>query len=119
MFDLVFETARLGLRRLLDAPSGAVILPAVIGTANPFFIHATERQRCAAMRALFTDDAVTTLPVAIDNKIFTQEPKCFNRFLIGELADARYGHPVAPQHFSRRLAALDLSQHFIFFACEH
>src|SRR6266508_5006629 len=119
MFDLVFESPRLRLRGLLDASACAVILPTVIGAANPFFIDATERQRGAAMRASFTDDAVAPPPVAIDDEIFTQKPKCLDRLLIGELANARDGHPVAPQHFSRRFAAADLSEHLIFFACEH
>src|SRR6266850_524092 len=71
------------------------------------------------MRALLTDDAVTPFPVAIDDEIFTQQPKCFDRLLVGELADACNRHPVPPQHFARRLATTDLGQHFIFFACQH
>src|SRR5882724_326058 len=71
------------------------------------------------MRALLTDDAVTPFPVAIDDEIFTQQPKCFDRLLLGELADACNRHPVPPQHLAGRLATTDLGQHFIFFTCEH
>ena len=119
MFDLVFESSCLGLRGLLYASSGAVVLPAVVRTANPFFIDATERERRTAMRAPFADDTVASLPVAVDHKIFTQEAKCFDRLLIGELASACDRHPVAPQHFSPRLAAPDLRDHLVFFACKH
>src|ERR671919_93234 len=71
------------------------------------------------MRAPFADDTVASLPIAIDHKVFAQESKCFDRFLIGELASARDRHPVAPQHFSRRLAAPHLCEHLVFFACQH
>ena len=67
-----------------------------------------DRRTAGQFTAMFTDDAVTPPPVAIDDEIFTQQPKCFDRLLVGELADACNRHPVPPQHFAGRLATTDL-----------
>src|SRR6185295_7926882 len=64
MLDLIFEPARLGLRRLLKTLAGAVELPTMIRAADPFLIDAAECQRRFAVRALLGDHAVATASVA-------------------------------------------------------
>ena len=54
---LRLEVALRRLRRHVDAITGDIELPAVVNAAQPFFLVASEEQRCAAVRAGVLDDA--------------------------------------------------------------
>ena len=55
LFDAVFEFAFGRLGRLFKTFAGVIELPAVIGTANAFFVYPSVSERRQAVRAMFAD----------------------------------------------------------------
>ena len=72
VFDPVFERAACRLRRLLQAFAGAVKFPTVIRATNPLVIDSPIRQGSQPMRAMFADQPVLSLLVAINHQFFPE-----------------------------------------------
>src|ERR1044071_6435429 len=119
VLDLVLETGRFRLGRLLDTLPGTIELPAVIGTANAFLVDATESERSAAVRALLADHTITAGTIAEDDQIFAEQPNSFDRLFVGQFTGAGHRHPVTTQQLTARRAASDSGQGLVLFACEH
>src|SRR5919108_5517580 len=119
VLDLILIGSLLRLGGLLEASSSPVKFPSVIWAANAFFADSAKGERRASMRAVLTDDAIALLPVAVDNKVFSQEANRFDRLLIGELGRHGYRQPVTPQQFSRGSPAADACQRFVFLTSQH
>ena len=97
MFDPVFERAACRLRRLLQAFARAVKFPSVIRTTNPLVIDSPIRQGSQPMRAMFADQSVLPLLVAINHQFFPENLDRFDGFFLGKLTGGGNRVPVAPQ----------------------
>src|SRR5207302_11446130 len=62
-----------GLRGNLDALAGDVVLPAVVGAAQPAFLVAPEPERYAAVRAEFIDQPEPVLRIAKSDQALAEK----------------------------------------------
>src|SRR5205085_710790 len=71
--DALGESRRLGLRRHVDALSGDVVLPPVVGAAEAALLVPAEPERYAAVRAELIDEPQASFSIAERQEPFGQQ----------------------------------------------
>ena len=72
MLDLIFISSLRRLGGLLETFPAGIVFPTVVGAADALIVHATEGERCRPMRTVFSDEAVPSFCVAVDDKFFAE-----------------------------------------------
>jgi hypothetical protein len=118
--DFVEEMVLGRLVHLVDAGAGDVKLPAVIDAAQPAFLVAAEKERGAAMRAIFVEEPDPPLAVAKGDEVLAQEPHPHRRSIgLGDLAREECRDPVAPHRVAHRAALPHPGDQLVFLARQH
>ena len=118
--DLLAEAALARLRRHLDALAGVVVLPAVIGAAQPVVLVAPEPQRDAAVGAELVGQRIVALRVAPGQQPLAEQLHPHRRaFVLGQLFGEQRGLPAQPEHLAHRRAGAGLGEQVVLFFSEH
>ena len=119
-FDLVAEAALRRLGRHVDALAGVVVLPAVIGAAQPVLLVTAEPQRDAAVRAEFVGQRQIAPGVAPSQQALRHDFHAHRRaFVFRQFLGMHDGHPIAPQQRAHRRSRPGLGYKFVLFGPEH
>ncbi len=115
--DAAAHAGLFGLGRQIDALTGDVVFPAVIGAAQPAFLVAAEPQRDAAMGAEFVDEADAVFGIAEGDELLAQQLHPHRRTIRRrQLVGAQRRKPVAPHEIAHRRARAHFGQNLIVFA---
>ena len=113
-FDL---RAHARYRGQLDALSGDIVFPAVIGAPQAGFLVAAEPQRDAAMGAELIDQPDLAFSIAKSNHLLRQRGYAHRRAIgSGQFVGAHDGDPVTAKQLAHGRPRAGLGQNFIFFA---
>src|SRR5207244_9715211 len=109
--DLLAEPALGRLGGHVDALAGDVVLPAVIGTAQPALLVTAEPERDAAVRAELVDEAEASLRIAERDHAFAEKPEPHGWAVgPGQLLAEERRQPVAPEELAHRGAGIGANQ---------
>jgi len=104
----------------IDALTGHIEFPAVIGTAQTVFFVAPEPQRNAAMGAEFFDESEPALGVAERDQLFRQELDSHRRTIgLGKLAGEQRRYPVAAEKLAHGRSGTGLGKIIVLFLDQH
>ena len=118
--DLVLEGALLGLVGHVHAAAGHVVLPAVVGTAEPALLVAAEEERGAAMRTVGRQQTDVAPGVAEDHEVLAQQADLLGRAVgHGQRRRGQARHPVLAQQIAHRGPAPHPAQQLVVFSGEH
>ena len=114
------EPTLLRLRRNLHALPGHVVFPAMVRTAQPALLIATEPQRHAAMRAELIDQSVTAFGVAKCNQPLRQKLHAHRRTVVLRQFLGQQGwYPIPTEHLAHRCPHARAGQQVILFLAKH
>src|SRR5215475_3352135 len=85
VFDSFFERAARRFCGLFQALAGVIKFPTMIRTSDTFVIDSPVGQGSQAMRAMFADQSIFALLIAVDNEFFAQNLDRPDGRLFGEL----------------------------------
>src|SRR5262245_18200084 len=118
--DFLFEA---GLQRFvghIDAIALDVELPAMIHTAKPAFLVATQEQRRQPVRAELIEQADSSFGIAEGDEIFAQELYPFGRAIrLRKFLREQGGKPIPEHDFAHWSTRSHARQQFVFFFCQH
>ena len=118
--DVLLELVLRRLVQLIEAIAFDVELPAVIDAAQPAFLVAPEKQRHAAVRAEFVDEADAAVAVAERDEVLAQQLHPDRRAVgLGDLARQAGRDPIPPHRIAHRGARSDAGDQFVFFRWQH
>ena len=119
--DLLAVAALGRLRRHLDALAGVVVLPAVIGAAQPVVLVAAEPQRDAAVGAELVGQRIAALacrarPAAARRAASTRTG---GHSFSGSSSASSAGCQLQPEHLAHRRAGAGLGEQIVLFFSQH
>ena len=103
----------------VQAVTGHVEFPAVIGATQPLTFVLAEEQRRASMRTTMVEHADPALAIAERDQLLAQEHETDGWAVDAEFGGERSGDPVFPQHLAHRGSRSDPGQQFAFRPCGH
>src|SRR5205085_8308544 len=93
---------------------------AVIDAAQSAFLVAPEKQRDAAVRAEFVDQADAAVAVAEGDEVFAEEAHPHRRAVgLGDLARQAGGNPIPPHRIAHRRPGSDAGDQLVFLRWQH
>jgi hypothetical protein len=92
--------ARRWQARHIEAIAGDVELPAVVDAANSAILVASQKQRCAAVRAAMVHDADSACAVAKGNQLLAEQHQAKRRAVARELRGHGRGDPITPHQLA-------------------
>jgi hypothetical protein len=93
--------------------------PTMIGTGNAPLLDTSIQERSPAVRTVIAEQADVPTLVAIQDKVFPQDPHELRWTLLGELLGKGHRMPVTTQQLSGWLARTDSGKKLIFFLGQH
>ncbi len=118
--DLLRETRILGFRWHVHALPGHVVLPAMVGTAQPAFFVAAEPQRNAAVSAELVDESQPSVRVAECDQPLRKELYPDGRTVVlRKLLRQQRRQPIAAEQPAHRCSGAGLCQEIVLFLPEH
>src|SRR5487761_2707891 len=116
--DAVFETRVGGLEGGLDALSGLVVAPAVVGTAQAALLGDPKDHVDEAVSALAADQSECARAVAIEHEVLAEDAHRLHRVLV-ELRTRRDRMPVAAHHLAAGSSLADPRETIVLFGGDH
>ena len=116
--DLVLEADVLGLVGLVQAVARVAEFPAVIGTPDAVLGRDAVKQRRAAMRALFLDQAAAALTVAKQHQVLAEQAHA-HRPAVRQFRGGGDRLPVAAEQIAGRGSRANPGQQVVLFGRQH
>ena len=117
---ICWKTRSLRAPTALDALSGNVEFPAVIGAAQSAFLIASKPQRCAAVRAKFIDQAITPIAVAEGDQPLGQQFDPHRRgIVLRQFLRQQRRCPAAAEHLAHQGSRSGLGDEIVLVPSQH